>query len=269
MRMRTLTGLLLALAIAVPAALQAQDETGPLTWVAYTRVKPGKTQDWVKLSLGFDKPLLEKLRAEGAVLTWGYAVRANHRPGYKWNVISYVTCPNWAGIDTWVGALMGAMAAESPEARERAQADFAELEEEGSHFDEVVRQVMMKQPDTPKKFSYFYVSHYRAHPGNVENGTRLIQEGVTPVADELMAAGKIGSYGMSQQALHNQHQPERAPWTHRVWYTLTDLSAIDLMDAGYAARITPERQKMRAENFDFDAHTDDILASLYHSPSPE
>ena len=40
------------------------------------------------------------------------------------------------------------------------------------------------------------------------------------------------------------------------------------MDAGYAAGITPERRKLRAETFDFDAHTDDVLAVLYHQPAP-
>jgi hypothetical protein len=60
-------GLVLALALAAPTL--AQDDPGALTWVAYTRVKPGKTQDWVKLSLEFDKPLMEKLMADGTVLS--------------------------------------------------------------------------------------------------------------------------------------------------------------------------------------------------------
>jgi hypothetical protein len=127
---------------------------------------------------------------------------------------------------------------------------------------------MLKQPETPKKFSYFYVSHYRTRPGKARQGTELLEEGVSAVADELMAAGKIVSYGMHLQELHNQHQPDRAPWTHRIWYALTDLSAIDQMDAAYRARITPERRTLRAETFDFDAHTDDVMAVLHHEPAP-
>ena len=66
---RMVTGLVLALAVAAPAL--AQDEATPLTWVAYTRVKSGKTQDWLQLSMKYDKPLLDKLMADGTVLSWG------------------------------------------------------------------------------------------------------------------------------------------------------------------------------------------------------
>ena len=58
---RTLMGLVLALAIAAPA--MAQDE-GPLTWVAYTRVKPGKTQEWLKLELENGQALMDQLVAD-------------------------------------------------------------------------------------------------------------------------------------------------------------------------------------------------------------
>ncbi len=264
---RMLMGLALALAVAAPAV--AQETQGPLTWVAYTRVKPGKTQDFVQMSLKYDKPLLDKLTADGTVLSWGIAVRANHRPGYEWNVLTYVTCPSWAAIDKWVGAIIGAMAARGTEESAKIEAAYAEIEEPGSHFDEVVRQGMLNQSETPRKFAYFYVSHYRTHPGKFDQGTQLLKEGVSPVADPLIASGKIVSYGMHLQELHNQHQPGRAPWSHRIWYALTDLSAIDEMDAAFEARVTPERQKLRAETFDFDAHTDDVLAVLHHEPAPE
>ena len=73
---------------------------------------------------------------------------------------------------------------------------------------------------------------------------------------------------MHLQKLHNQNQPGGAPWSHRVWYALTDLSAIDEMDAAYKTAVTPERLKVRAETFDFDEHTDDLLAVLHHEPAP-
>jgi hypothetical protein len=259
-------GLALAVAMAAPAVAQVAQP--PLTWVAYTRVKPGKTQDWMQATLKYDKPQLDKLMADGTVLSWGVAVRANHRPGYKWNVLTYVTCPTWAAIDKWVSTQMGAMAARGPEESAKIEAAVAELEEPDSHFDEVVRQGMTKQGATQKKFSYFYVSHYRARAGMMDQGTRLLEEGVSGVADSLMASGKIVSYGMHLQELHNQNQPGRAPWSHRVWYALTDLSAIDQMDAAYNAAVTPERAKLRAETFDFDEHTDDVLAVLHHEPAP-
>ena len=67
------------LTLAVAAPVLSQEQPAPLTWVAYTRVKPGKTQDWVKTGLKYDKPILDALVADGSVQSWGYAVRATHR----------------------------------------------------------------------------------------------------------------------------------------------------------------------------------------------
>jgi hypothetical protein len=252
-RVKISMGAVLTLALALAAPALAQEETGPLTWLAYTRVKPGKTQDWVQLSRKYDGPVMDKLVADGTVLAWGHAVRANHRPGYEWNVVTYVVCPSWAAIDKWVGAQMGAMAGRSPEESASIMAAYAEVEEADAHFDEVVRNRMRTLSDTPKQFSYFYMSHYRTRPGKFFDGTELLEEGVKPVADPLLASGKIMGYGMHVQELHNQHQPGRAPWSHAIWFALTDLGAIDELDAAYAARVTPERLKLRAETFDFDA----------------
>jgi hypothetical protein len=38
--------------------------------------------------------------------------------------------------------------------------------------------------------------------------------------------------------------------------------------AAFAAGVTPEAQKKRAETFEFEAHKDDLLVVLRHSPAP-
>jgi hypothetical protein len=265
--MKTLTGLLLAVAIAVPAVVQAQDGAAPLTWVAYTKVKPGKTQDWVKAGLKYDKPILDKLVAEGAVLTWGYAVRASHRPGYEWTHLTWVTCPDWAGIGKWMGASMAAMAARSPEENAEAMASM-ELEKGGSHFDEVVRAGFASYPDAPVKFNFLYTGHFKTKPGKFADGTRAIEEAVIPIGDELKAAGAISGYGLHLQELHGQHQPGGDAWTHRTWYSFADLGTLDKLQAAFRARVTGENTKTRAATFEFDAHTDELLVVLHHEPAP-
>ena len=54
-------------------------------------------------------------------------------------MITYVTCANWAGIDKWVGAAMGAMAARGPEENGKLEAAWPSSKRQASHFDEVVR----------------------------------------------------------------------------------------------------------------------------------
>ena len=127
----------------------------------------------------------------------------------------------------------------------------------------------MSGADSPRDFGWFYVSHFTARSGKIEAGTALLREAIPPVGDQLRSEGAIVSYGMHLQEIHGQHQPDRGPWTHRIWYALPDLGGIDKLNAAHAARVTPERLKQRAETFDFDAHTDDLLAVLHHEPKPK
>jgi hypothetical protein len=263
--MRTLTGLVLALAIAVPAL--AQDE-GPLTWVAYTRVKPGQTQEWLKLELENAKPILDKLVADGTVMTWGYAVRANHRPGYEWNVLTWVTTPNWAGVGKWLGTALAQMQSRSPEETEALEEKYEALEEAGTHFDEVVRAGFASYSETPTKFNFLYTGHFRARPGKFEAATQVFKDIIVPVGDKLKADGTLVGYGLHVQEMHGQHQPHEKPWSHRTWYAFADLAALDKLQAAFAAAVTPEGQKQRAETFEFEAHKDDLLVVLHHAPAP-
>ncbi len=263
--MRTLMGLVLALAIAAPALAQ---EEGPLTWVAYTRVKPGKTQEWLKLELDNGQAMMDELVADGTILTWGYAVRANHRPGYEWNVLTWVTTPNWASIGTWLGAAVGQMQARSPEETKALEAKYEALEEAGTHFDEVVRSAFTSYSDTPQRFNFIYTGHFRAKPGKHAAATQLFEDIIKPVGDKLKAEGVLTGYGLHVQEMHGQHQPNEKPWSHRTWYSFADLGSLDKLQAAFAAAVTAEGQTKRAETFEFKAHKDDLLVVLKHSPAP-
>ena len=101
------------LALAAVAAPAFAQPAPPITWVAYTQGKPGKTSDWVKLTVKYDAPIYEKLMAAGVVRSWGIATPINHRPGFGWNLLTWVTVDNWAGVEKWAGAAMQTMQARS------------------------------------------------------------------------------------------------------------------------------------------------------------
>lgn len=256
--LRILTGLLVALAVGVPAAAQ---ESMPLTWVAYTRVKPGKTQDWVKAGLKYDKAILDPLVAEGSILGWGYAVRATHRPDYEWNVLTWVNAPNWAGIGKWMNATMQAMQARSAEENAEVMAMFSELEEEGSHFDEVVRAGFANS--NGERPNFIYAGQFTAKPGMGSTATALFEEAIGPIGEKLLAAGTLNGYGLHLQELHGQHQPDEGAWSHRAWYSFAELGALDALQAEFQAVQTSEFNARRAETFDFSAHHDDLLVVLH------
>ena len=267
MKSRSLTVAACALAVATAAPLLAQPAQ-PITWVAYTEGKPGKTSDWLKLTLKYDAPLYEKLMKDGVVRSWGVATPINHRPGFAWNLLTYVTVDNWAGVEKWAGTSMQAMAARPAAETKAIDAAYQAVEESGRHhFDEVVRNTILVPGKPDARIAYFYVGHYMARPGQESAATQLVKELITPLGDKLVADGAIIGYGLHEQVLHGQLQPDRK-WTHRVWYALADLGGIDKLQAAVGGSMTPALMARAAEVFDMSAHTDDVLMVLHQGGLP-
>jgi hypothetical protein len=265
MKQRVLAGVALAVAMAVAAPAFAQP-VPPITWVAYTQAKAGKTSDWLKLTLQYDAPIYDKLMAAGVVRSWGIATPINHRPGFGWNLLTWVTVDNWAGVEKWAGA---AMQARSAEETKTVDASYEALEEGGRHhFDEVVRNAVLVPGKPGAKIGYFLVEHYLARAGQEAALVQLYKEVIVPVADKLVADGVVVGYGMHVQELHGQLQPDRK-WTHRSWYAVSDLGAIDRIESALvAAGLTPQQAARAAEVHDMSAHTDDVLMVLYQAAAP-
>ena len=268
MRCRILAAAGCAALAAVAAPVFAQPAP-PITWVAYAQGKPGKTSDWVKLTVKYDAPIYDKLMAAGVVRSWGIATPINHRPGFGWNLLTWVTVDNWDGVEKWAGASMQAMQARSAEETKAIETSFEAVEEAGRHhFDEVVRNAVLVPGKPGAKIGYFLVEHYLARAGQEAALVQLYKEVIVPVADKLVADGVAVGYGMHVQELHGQLQPDRK-WTHRSWYAVPDLGAIDrVLSALAASGITPQQLARAAEVHDMSAHTDDVLMVLYQAAPP-
>ena len=268
MRGRTLAAAASVALAAVAAPVLAQPAPPPtITWVAYTQGKAGKTSDWVKLTVKNDAPIYEKLMAAGVVRSWGIATPINHRPGFEWNLLTWVTVDNWAGVEKWAGASMQTMQARSAEETKAIEASFDAVEQGRSHFDEVVSNAVIVPGKPGAKIGYLLVEHYLARAGQEAAFVQLYKEAIVPGADKLVADGVVVGYGLQVQALHGQFQPDRK-WTHRSWYAVSDLGAIDRIFPGLAAFITPQHLARAAEVHDMSAHTDDVLMVLYQGAPP-
>lgn len=252
-------------ATAAPAAAQP---AAPLTWVAYTQGKAGKTSEWMKHTLKYDAPMYDKLMADGVVRSWGIATPINHRPGFAWNLLTYVTVDDWAGVDKWLGSVMSTMQARSALESKKIEADFVATEEAGRHhFDEVVRNAILVPGKPGARIGFYYVAHYLARPGQDAAATQLVKDLVVPLGDKLVAEGAVVGYGLHEQVLHGQFQPDRK-WTHRVWYAVADLAGIDRIQAAVAGAVTPALMTRAAEVFDMSAHSDDVLMVLHQGGMP-
>jgi len=267
MRGRTLAAAACVALVAGAAPVLAQP-AAPITWVAYTQGKAGKTMDWVKLTVKYDAPIYEKLMAAGVIRSWGIATPINHRPGFEWNLLTWVTVDNWAGVEKWAGASMQTMQARSAEETKAIEASFDAVEQGRSHFDEVVRNAVLVPGKPGAKIGYFLVEHYLARAGQEAALVQLYKEVIVPIADKLVADGVVVGYGLHEQELHGQFQPGRK-WTHRSWYAVSDLGAIDRIESALVAGgITPQQAARAAEVHDMSAHTDDVLMVLYQGAPP-
>lgn len=253
----------LALLLA-PAALTAAEHQSRITWLAYSTVKSGKTGDAVKLFLE-DREFYDKLMADGVVLSWGLATPVNHRPDDNWNHLAWVSTASWAKIGDWTAAFQKHLSSRSEEKRgeltKMAEATF----EPGSHFDEVVRHAvysgMEKGAPGPR---YFYIGQYTARPGQAEAATQLFREVAAPVADQLRSEGSVLAYGLQVSYLHGDRG-----WTHRAWYALPGLGAIDKLVAGFEKATTQEIQGRIERTLDMSAHSDQVLLILHMGGATE
>jgi hypothetical protein len=251
-----MVGILLLL-VALPAGAQ-EEERGPITWFAFSKVKPGMTEEAVKLTLE-DSEFMDGLMADGTILSWGIAVPINHTPGDLWNHLMWVTVSGWEKIDIWAGASMGRMA-EMDEATTMANKErFEKIYVEGSHFDEVVRHSVFSLGSAGET-KYFYAGEFAARDGKGKEMVELFKEAVVPVLDPLVADGTMTSYGVYSPELHLD-----VDWTHRFWYGLPGLGSIDKMTKAFAGLDTPAFGAWADSVFEAEGHYDKVLMILHYS----
>lgn len=256
MKMRLTVGLMVA-ALVLPGLALAQDG---VTWIAFSKTKEGKLGDATKLEIESSGPMLDKLLADGAITSWGLATYINHHTAdFDANFVQWVTAPGWDGIGKWADQAGQMMASQSPEDREKMTAQFAEIYESRSHYDEVVRNAIYEPGDptaTPPR--YFYMTSMRAKPGQDQEAVDIFKEVVVPVVKKLMDEGSMTGFGLQVAALRRG-----TGFTHRGWWAFSDLGGLDKWRAAIGAAVTPETGARVLEAFHWNKRQNDILMVLH------
>jgi len=242
--------------LALPAVAQ-QDDRGPISWLAYSKIKPGMTDAAVN-GLMEEKELMDKLVADGHVVSWGAAVPINHTPDQAWNFLEWVTVRGWADVEAWAGTVMGKMAAMSEKEQEEQQEKMEAIFVQGSHFDEVVRHPVVSRGDgtAPR---YFYAAEFAAQPGQADSLEEFFKDAVVPLLDPMVADGILTSYGVYRPELHID-----ADWTHRFWYGLPDLASVDKMTKTFNEAQSPAFDAWAGSVFDLTGHSDTVWMVLHY-----
>lgn len=246
-------GVLLA---SLPAV--AQEKAQPLTWLVNVSVKPGKWMEFEKMAEKFNKPVLEKLLAQGVIASYGLAYQTVGPP--KQSYMYWVTAADWAAMAKVEKAFeenrKGMKEAEMKELIGGYLAN-TDADQESSA---VVRHVVFAA--APGSKPRYLVRHaYKVKPEHAGAATKMFTEFNAPVYDSLLAAGTIGGYGMVVQEMHTDPS-----WTHTGWTTIADLSHLDAIDQAFekadAARGEVAGAAVHSNwlrMHDSDAHWDSIM----------
>ncbi|MGH9509918.1 MAG: hypothetical protein ACRD2M_08275 [Terriglobales bacterium] len=227
---------LFAFAVVLLAAVSvAAQEMRPVSYVAEFQIKSGST-DWINLIKKYDKPMLDKLMADGTVLAWGLDVVVIHRGEGVTHRIWVVT-RDYAGMDKVVAGFNAINVTPEDRARYLEVANLSNLHE---HY---MRSILLNVPEAPPAARpYRTYSRVKVKPGKGSEWRKLFEKYNKPVLDKLVADGAIHSYGVDVEDFHTED-----PGWHWVWVATTNLAAFDKIDAANEKLSETERAAIALE----------------------
>jgi hypothetical protein len=186
--------LILCLASATVGPLQAQTATkakpSVYTYVAQWSVPRGQWADMVKVDEQ-DRPLLDKLVADGTLIGYGAYTNLIHQEGEP-------THGTWFSA-TSEGNLLKALEAIY------AQPGLVTAPVQGAskHWDQILTgDIYNYKPGSST--GYLTWSAWQIKPGEMRNYTELTKKVIVPVLEKLLAEGTITSYGQLVEDYHQQ-----------------------------------------------------------------
>lgn len=250
-------------AAAIPAV--AQDKVEPITWLWHVTAKPGKWMDLEKTAEKYDKPVFDKLAADGVIVSWGLAYQQVGPPDQSY--LYWVTGNDWAAMGKVEKAFEDNYKAMKEADRKAAMDAFLGATQPEKESSSVVRHAVIK--GTPDAKPVYLMRHaFKVKPGKGSAAMKMYKEYDVPVYDKLLAAGVITAYGVVVPEIHTG-----SGWTHVFWYMFTDMAQFDAMEKAWE-----EDEKTRSESVneaimskwlemhDRDAHWDSLMKiSLYGS----
>jgi hypothetical protein len=220
-------GLAVALPSAVPLWADSHEDEKPVT--TYTRVALWDVDrdhwsDFVDLFATHDKPILEKLFADGMITEWGIDANGLHTPdGYTHS--------------TWYSASSMSALAKAGEAYMAAwdeiddpDADAAFNAMIGRHRDYILETEGMRSAAATLEGGYFQGHMVKVTRDKWKDFSSYWKHRMKPVYERLLSDGAIVAYGLSGEAIVTEH-PMMVEW----WYIMADADGFDTVEAAFDA----------------------------------
>ena len=266
MRRQMVIGILISVLL-VPALMLAQEENQPITWIGFFKAQPGRGEDFVDLIMENDKPVLDKLRADGTIIAWGIWTPWAHGDD-TWTHSLWATMADWGKMELLEKAFEEAEKTRTKEENQKIGEEFRATIVAGSHRDLFLRQIVFSKLGSVERSDkpYLWVGLYKARPGKGDEVVQLYKKFAQPVYERLLEDGTISRYGFNVQSVHSN--PEV---THATWYEFNDLSAIDRVRQAFQEAEKKRTKEEQAwlesqfrELFTPGSHRDLIQRSVHH-----
>ena len=219
---------ILALAILCLATTAfAQQQPPGLTWIRYYEAQPGKETELGQLLISSTKSTMDKLIADKIVAAYGIVVPLSYNTE-TWTHAVYITVADWTSYEAFRNGAMAAHMAMPPADIKKMEEGLMAALRPHSNRDVMLRHVSQALPTAPPaaRPKYIGIDTYVIKQGRFEDATGLFNEWAKPVFSDVASKGKFGPWGLSTQEMVTM-----PGWTHMVWYFMTDLAAIDQLNA--------------------------------------
>ena len=113
--MKRLISLAVLLMVGLAAPATAQEETEPITWLAFETTKSGKSRDLIGASIKSDGPMYDELLANGTLSSWGIAIPITHTPRDHMNFMLWATMSDWSKVGDLEAGFTKLFASRTPE----------------------------------------------------------------------------------------------------------------------------------------------------------
>lgn len=216
---------LLVVAVGLLVALSvAAQEMRPVEYLAEFQVKPGKEAEFIELVKKYNKPLFDRLAAEGAVLAWGLDTKVVHQEGGTTHMLWWVTA-DFSGMDKVFAGFEALEVPGEDEEKFRQTVDLAK------HHDHLVRSIIVNVSEgEPAAPLYTVYSFVKVKTGKESEWRKLFEKYPKPVLDQLVEDGTLYGYGVDAEWIHTEDPGWRA-----IWVLATKLAAFDKLDAAFRA----------------------------------
>jgi hypothetical protein len=201
----------------------AQEADPVYTQVGLWDVPRAKWSDFVKHHEKYEKPVMERLLAEGVLLEWGFDSNALHDPD-DYSHSTWMTAKSLSGIEKALSEYYS----ELGDRTDAVEAEFASMVTK--HKDIVMRSHFYGSRSSKLSEGYAVGSFVQVKPGKGDDYRKAWEQSAKPVFDKLVSDGVIVAYVLDSEYFHTT--TPGGMWT---WFVAEDIAADQKVDAAFDA----------------------------------